>query len=94
VRPYTCPLPILVQVHQQVSLVLTHDACIGSLLLTILLNPSPRTAFLLADHDALSQQLHTLRLLATHVSVVDVEQDQEVDDTMPLILKLLTFNLP
>ena len=67
------PLPLTahlwVQVYQQVSLVPTHDASIGSLLFTIPLNPSPRTALLLADRDTLSQQLHTLQLLATHVSV-------------------------
>jgi len=56
-------------VHQQVSLVLTHGVCIGSLLLTIPLNPSPRAALLLADRGTLSRQLHTLQLLATHVPV-------------------------
>jgi len=56
-------------VYQQVSLVPTHDASIGSLLFTLPLNPGPLTIFLLAESDTLSQQLHTLQLLATHVSV-------------------------
>ena len=34
-----------------------------------------------------------IQTAASHVSVVDVEQDKEVDDTMPFILKLLAFNL-
>ena len=44
--------------YQQVSLALTHGAYIGSHLLTLPLNPSPLAAFLLADSEALSQQLH------------------------------------
>jgi hypothetical protein len=67
--PHLTAYHFLVEVYQQVSLIPTHDASIGSLLFTLPLNPSPLTVFLLADRDTLSQQLHTLRLLATHVPV-------------------------
>ena len=40
---------LLVQVFQQVSLVLTHGACNDSLLLTLPLNSSPLSTFLLVD---------------------------------------------
>jgi hypothetical protein len=54
---------------------------------------------LMAFEDLLKDRAEMLTVVAfqhptRHLSIIDIELDQEVDDTMPNVLKLLSFDFP